>query len=403
MESISQETQKQRLWTGPFLLFTLSNLFLYMNLQMITPALPAYISDRFGSSSIMISLMISFFSITSILSRLLVGGLMDRINKKTFLYWGLIIFAASTAGFYWAGSIAAVIVLRMFAGAGFGIASTTYGTMVSGIVPRARLGEGIGYFGLSTSLSMSLAPVIGLYLLNQFGPFVLIAVSTLLVIIIFPLTSLIKTPEIAAQRAMTPPSTKGKKIDMMDKSLLLPCGLNLLLCITYGGLISFITLFGKEIHIDNAGWFFLCNAFMVILVRPFSGKLFDKKGHAAVLPFGSIMIVISLLLLASADSMFTFVVSALCYGIGYGTLQPALQAWSIQSVAPERRGMANGAFLNSIDLGIAIGSICLGVIATATSYTMVYRISSLFMVLFLAIYGLFFLLRYKHMDAAKHL
>lgn len=172
------------------------------------------------------------------------------------------------------------------------------------------------------------------------------------------------------------------KLDIIDKKLLLPCGLNLLLSITYGGLISFIALFGKEIHMGNVGWFFFCNALMVILVRPFSVKLFDKKGHAAVLPFGSIIAVIALLLLSSADSMIMLIVSALFYGVGYGTLQPALQAWSIQSVAPERRAMANGLFLNSINLGIAVGSICLGIIAAATSYSRVYSVSSLFMVLF---------------------
>jgi MFS family permease len=405
MESTQQESHHpQKLWTKSFLLFTLSNLFLYMNLQMITPALPTYVSTKFGSSSVMISFVISAFAITSLLSRIFVGGLMERANKKTLLFWGLLIFTASSMGYYFAGSVAIIVLVRMLAGIGFGMTSTTYGTMVSDIVPAKRMGEGIGYFGLSTSLSMSLAPVLGLYLLNQFSPLMLIGVATLLLVIIFPLTLMIKTPlkRVKPQAEKNAPAAE-KKLDLMDKKLLVPCGLNLLLSVTYGGVISFITLFGKEIHIANVGWFFLCNALMVVLVRPFSGKLFDTRGHAAVLPFGSIMVVIGLLLLSFANSMPSLIASALCYGVGFGTLQPALQAWSIQSVAPHRRGMANGVFLNSIDLGIALGSICLGLIATATSYAAVYRVSSLFMVLFIAIYGLYLLLKMRHMQAAKHL
>jgi MFS family permease len=405
MESKHQESHnQQKLWTKSFLLFTLSNLFLYMNLQMITPALPTYVSEKFGSSSVMISFVISAFAITALLSRIFVGGLMERANKKTFLFWGLLIFTASSMGYYFAGSVALIVWVRMLAGVGFGMTSTTYGTMVSDIVPAKRMGEGIGYFGLSTSLSMSLAPVLGLYLLNQFSPFMLIAVATLLLAIIFPLTLMIKTPP----KSIKPQAEKnaaraGTKLDMMDKNLLLPCGLNLLLSVTYGGVISFITLFGKEMHIANVGWFFLCNALMVVLVRPFSGKLFDTKGHAAVLPFGSFMVVVGLLLLSFANSMPSLIASALCYGVGYGTLQPALQAWSIQSVAPQRRGMANGVFLNSIDLGIALGSICLGFIATVTSYAEVYRVSSLFMVLFIVIYSLYLLLKKRHMQIARQL
>lgn len=58
----------------------------------------------------------------------------------------------------------------------------------------------------------------------------------------------------------------------------------------------------------------------------------------------------------------------------------------IQVVSPAQRGMANGMFLNTLDLGIATGALLLGSIASLTSYTEMYRYSVLFMVLFLLIY-----------------
>jgi predicted MFS family arabinose efflux permease len=60
----------------------------------------------------------------------------------------------------------------------------------------------------------------------------------------------------------------------------------------------------------------------------------------------------------------------------------------VKEVKPEQRGMANGFFLNSIDCGIAVGSILLGTIAAQTSYAMMYRLSALLMVLFLIVYFL---------------
>jgi MFS family permease len=392
----SPHPEKQKLWTKNFLLFTLSNLFLYLNLQMITPSIPSYITGKFGSSSVMVSLVISAFAIAAIFTRLFVGKGLETKNRKQILLWGVFIFAVSTCGYYVVGSVALFIVIRLISGVGFGMASTSFGTMVSDIVPPKRMGEGIGYFGLSTSLSMSLAPVIGLWLLNQFEPFVLFTVATVLVVLIFPLSLFFKSSKTVQLIKPTPTAMHAaKKTKFMDKKLILPCGLNLLLSITYGGLISFIALFGKEIHIANVGWFFLCNALMVLLVRPFSGKLFDKRGHAAVLPFGACMVFIALLLLSYSTSMISVIGSALFYGLGYGALQPSLQAWAINSVTHDQRGMANGVFLNSIDLGIAMGSLCLGVVATATNYAMVYRVSSLFMALFLIIYAANFLVRRK--------
>jgi predicted MFS family arabinose efflux permease len=58
----------------------------------------------------------------------------------------------------------------------------------------------------------------------------------------------------------------------------------------------------------------------------------------------------------------------------------------IQSVNPQQRGLANGLFLNSLDLGIAVGALALGVIASLSSYAVMYRYSALFMALFLIIY-----------------
>jgi predicted MFS family arabinose efflux permease len=100
------------------------------------------------------------------------------------------------------------------------------------------------------------------------------------------------------------------------------------------------------------------------------------------------MVVISMVILSFTTSLGILIVSAVCYGIGYGTLLPSLQAWAIQRAKPENRGVANGAFYNSIDFGIALGSMTLGMIALKTSYAMMFRLSSLFMILFIVIYYL---------------
>jgi predicted MFS family arabinose efflux permease len=59
----------------------------------------------------------------------------------------------------------------------------------------------------------------------------------------------------------------------------------------------------------------------------------------------------------------------------------------INKVSKEERGLANGMFFNSLDLGVACGAIFLGVIASWFGYVLMYQISALFMVLFLIILG----------------
>lgn len=381
-----QEIPASKLWTRDFVLLTVSNLFLYLNLQMITPALPAYVTERFGAGQWTVSLVISLFALSAIVTRIFAGAWLKRGRTALILLLGLTVYMLATASYYAAGTLALFLLIRILYGIGFGVSSTAFGTMVSDIIPIRRMGEGMGYFGLSTSLSMSAAPVIGLWLLGSYGFGTLILVSALLAILIIPLSLLIRSTPAAPKPVSAPspaadPDTRGTY-----KQVALPCFLNMLLSITYGGLISYLALFGKEVHIGNVGWFFLCNAGAVLLVRPVAGKIFDKKGHIAVLPPGALMVAVGLVLLSYTSSMTGLLASALCYGIGYGILQPSLQAWTVKQVSPEMRGTANGTFYNSIDLGIALGSLLLGGIASGTSYSTMYLLSALAMLLFLAIY-----------------
>ncbi|MBU7316380.1 MFS transporter [Paenibacillus oleatilyticus] len=381
-----QDLPASKLWTRDFVLLTVSNLFLYLNLQMITPSLPAYVTERFGAGQWTVSLVISLFALSAIVTRFFAGSWLKRGRTALILLLGLTVYMLATASYYAAGTLALFLLIRILYGIGFGVSSTAFGTMVSDIIPIRRMGEGMGYFGLSTSLSMSAAPVIGLWLLGSYGFDTLILVSTLLAILIIPLSLLIRSTPSASKPATAPspaavPDTRGTY-----KQVALPCFLNMLLSITYGGLISYLALFGKEVHIGNVGWFFLCNAGAVLLVRPVAGKIFDKKGHFVVLPPGALMVAVGLVLLSYTSSMTGLLASALCYGIGYGILQPSLQAWTVKQVSPEMRGTANGTFYNSIDLGIALGSLLLGGIASGTSYSTMYLLSALAMLLFLAIY-----------------
>lgn len=128
------------------------------------------------------------------------------------------------------------------------------------------------------------------------------------------------------------------------------------------------------------------NAIAIILVRPFSGRIYDRYGHKALVIPAAILMVSGLLLLTFATSTGSMLLSALCYGIGFGAMQPSIQTWMIQEVHPLQRGMANGMFFNSLDFGVAIGSIALGAIAKSTSYAIMYRYSAISLVLLILIY-----------------
>lgn len=375
----------ERVWSKNFVFLIICNFLLYMNLQMSLPSIPAFIKEHFPVSDFTTSLVTGLFALAAIASRIYTGGVMYKRKWKTVLYAGLGIALLTTAGIYWCGVIALILLVRIGFGFGFGIASTTFPTVASNALPTKRMGEGMGFFGFSTSLAMSLGPILGLSILDGYGFGALITITSLALLIIVPLVFSIKdVPDTLSKQANL--NGKQDKTRIMDRNILLPFFLNLLLSVTFGGLISFIAMFGKEAHISNVGSFFLINALVVLLVRPFSGKLFDRKGHIAVIIPGAVLVIVGLVSLSFSDSLPDLLLSAFFYGLGYGVLQPSIQAWMINEVSDGQRGVANSMFLNSIDLGVALGAMALGIVCMATSYSNMYLVCAFIMVAFLMLY-----------------
>jgi MFS family permease len=100
---------------------------------------------------------------------------------------------------------------------------------------------------------------------------------------------------------------------------------------------------------------------------------------------------IGTVLLATSKNMPMFMAASMFYGLGLGMVFPALQAWSVRSVAPGRRVAATATFFNFMDGGVAIGSVILGLIAQATDFASMYMYSTLAFVLFLAVYLVYYL------------
>ena len=381
---MSSKTNEVSLWTKEFIGITISNLFLFLSFQMLIPTLPVYVEES-GGDELAIGLVIGIFTISALLTRPFAGKGLDTVGRKKILVIGMIIFVLSVAGYYWFATVFLILVVRFIHGIGWGMATTTLGTMISDIIPAARRGEGMGYYGLSSTLAMALAPMVGIWVMNEFGFGILFLTAT-----IFGLLSIILFLCVPYQE----PQMKQEKVaqfslweGIVEPIALFPSLLVLLLGVTYGGIVSFITLFGADVGIRNVGWFFLFNALMVMIVRPVAGKLFDRKGHKWVLYPGAFFSIIGLILLSYTTTVSTLIAASVFYGIGFGAIQPSLQAWTINRVSPQRRGTANGTFFSGFDLGIGAGAMLLGIIARYTSYAMMYRISVVLMVIYLVIYS----------------
>ncbi|BBI36380.1 MFS transporter [Cohnella abietis] len=379
---------KDALWTKNFMLLMISNLFLFLALEMLLPTLPVFAKDK-GGTDTEVGLIIGLFTFSAVILRLFVGVASDRFGKKLLLIVGVFICLIGTASYLAASTIAIMFILRLFHGVGFGISTTLYGTAAADIVPASRRGEGLGFFGTGNAVAISIGPFLGIWLMESFGFSALFIVGAIILLLAILFTSFVSGKsfnENTENKQKLPSQPMPLLQRFVEPKALMPSLLALLMGFSFGGIISFITLFGKETGVQNIGFFFLVVAISEFLIRFVSGRIFDKRGRFWVLFPSAILCIIGCVLLYMTHSTSMLMLSGVFYGAGFGAMFPALQAWVIDRVEPHRRGVANATFFNAFDLGIGLGAILLGFVVTWTNYATMYLISSLFFVVYLMVY-----------------
>lgn len=359
--------QKEPLWGRDFIFITLANLFIFLGFQMLLPTLPVYVKFL-GGSDASAGLVVGMFTVASLLIRPFTGHALDVYGRKGIFLGGLVLFAVCVWGYMWAPSLLILMAIRFIHGFGWGLSSTAASTVAADIIPKSRLGEGMGYYGLAGTLSMALAPALGLYLLNRFNFDILFIVSAVMVAIAIVIANLIKYHNVTWHVGQA-------KANLIERTALRPALVVFFITMTFGGIVAFLALYALQLGISNIGPFFTVYALALAVSRPLAGRIADQRGFDVVVIPGIIMVAIAMVLLSRAQSLPGFLLAAMVYGAGFGAVQPSLQALAIVLSPPQRRGAANATFFSGFDLGIGLSSIMWGAVAEVTGYSLMYLLS----------------------------
>ncbi|MFZ7944066.1 MULTISPECIES: MFS transporter [Bacillaceae] len=387
---------KGKLWTKDFISVSLSNFFLFLTFYILLVTLPSYAMDELHSSSSMAGLMTTVFLLSAIVSRPIAGQWLERGSHKKVLLTALILFAAASLLYFFPTTISGFLVIRLLHGIGFGMATTAVGTIVADIIPAARRGEGMGYFVMSTNMAMVIGPFVGLLAIQQWGPKILFIIS-----VIVAMGALITGLSVKINKTEELPVKVSSSFSFRSlfEATAVPIAIvGSFMAIVYSALLSFVSIYANEIHLENvASLFFVVYAVVLLISRPFTGKWLDQYGPNVISFPCIVLFAIGMLVLSQSNSAFTFLLAAGMIGLGWGTLFPTFQTIAIQDAEPRKRGLATATFLSIYDTGIALGSFLVGIIAVKMDYSTLYFFCS-FYILFGAI--LYFFLHTKKQNSS---
>ncbi|QWU16750.1 MFS transporter [Paenibacillus sophorae] len=375
---------EELLWNRHFLTICCSSFFIFMTFYILMVTLPAFVLEDLHGSKQNIGLVTTLFVIAAVIIRPLTGRWLDEVNRKALMVGSLLLFAACSLLYLFIQGYAALLVLRCIHGFAYGVAATATSAIVLDVIPERRKGEGIGYFTLFMSLAMVMGPFIGLTVTDHAGfrmLFITVSVFALLACI-FGILTPVPSHKTQAQ-------TLGNwNIKRYFEFKALPVSLSgLVLAFAYSSLSTFISVYAKSIGLGNvASYFFIVFAALVLISRPFTGRLFDRRGaHVLVYP-GILLFMAGMLWLSRVSSAPEFLATAGLIGLGYGAILPSLQTLAIQAAPSHRRALATSTFYVLFDLGFGLGSYFLGFVAAQTAYNTMYFTAGMITVLALILY-----------------
>ncbi|MBO0992920.1 MFS transporter [Bacillus sp. SD088] len=387
---IQEANIKEKIWTRDFVLICLANFFIFLGFQMTLPTLPIFVKELGGSDQ-MIGIIVGIFTFSALLFRPYAGHSLESKGRRFVYMFGLCIFVLSVGSYSFIGSIALLLIMRIVQGIGWGFSTTASGTIATDLIPPKRRGEGMGYFGLSGNLALAFGPSLGLTLAGviPFSQLFLICGGMGLAALLLSTRIRYKQVEESPNKAVVP------KFDIFEKSAIQPSLLLFFITVSFGGIASFLPLYAAEKSIAGIEVYFLVYALFLMLSRTFAGKIYDKKGHLYVFLPGTILVFIAMVLLSWLPNLTVMLIAAGLYGLGFGSVQPALQAWAIDSSPNNRKGMANATFFSFFDLGVGLGAMVFGQLAFLYGYNVIYVTSAGSVMLSIVLY-LYLLIRTKN-------
>lgn len=362
---------KEKLWTNSFIGICLVNLFIFVNFHALLPTFPFFVT-HLGGDAVTIGLATALFSAASIVSRPFLGWLTDTRGRFTMLLIGLVGMSLIPMGYFASAGIAMAILLRTVHGAFHAASSNAASTWVTDIVPRSRMGEGLGMYGLSMAISTAVAPALGLAVMNVLGFQYLFGMATLAGVIALIFTLGIKNRNYQL-------SKEPLRMDRLFESMAIPASVTqFFYMLAYGVVEVYVAIYAASHGLPSGGAYFIAIAIATVATRFLLGRAIDRYGEARLVYSGNAAAFAGILLLVLAHNAPCYILSAILLGYSFGAVQPSLQTMAMHAVAPERRGAASSTFYVAFDLGIAIGGFLAGWLIKWVDYDAMFLIIALF-------------------------
>lgn len=378
--------KEKSIYTKDVILVMAASFFFMFSTMFVNPLINGY-AKSLGASSAFAGIIVGIMSIASMFLRPIAGNLTDKLSKYCLSLIGGILIMIGVIGYVIAPASNWLLIFRLINGAGFVLCTVCMSTWLAFLVPRAHVGQAMGFYGLMNALAMAVAPALAINVYQKTGyriALIASAIAAFMMVIII---------QFVGNRANPKKVTAKKKagylhqFKIIQKNVLPIALLTTLFAFPYFATQADLVTYAQERHLNvNVGSFFLIYAVVLLVIRIFLKNFFDtvKFGIWFWVSIGATLIY--LLLLSTMKNNLMMALAAAFMAIGYGVIYSILQSTALLLAPISEQGLASSTFYLGLDIGMAFGPIIMGLISDLLPIKFFYPIQLLLLPLMLIVY-----------------
>ncbi|MDR1765429.1 MAG: MFS transporter [Lachnospiraceae bacterium] len=385
----------EKIFTGYFICVLTYSFISQLTMQMTNYVLPLFVVNALQSKATMSGVLAAVFAAGSMACRFTTGGLTDRFGRRRMMILGMGIVTLAMFTFGATQLVSVIVLMKFVQGVGHSINTTASNSAASDVLPKSKLGEGIGYYGLTSTIVGAFGPMFCLAMmrskmLNPWGfdfnyslPMTVGGgLGLVAVLLAFSLVYEKKWGLSFSQAA----KKKFSIHDYIEVRSLVPAVLQFFQSIATGaGMFLVLYMTDRGLFDFMSKYYFVMATVVTVVTRMTLGKMADRMKPRFVIFSMVCLQAVAYLVLAAYPGKPALIATGIVSGVFSAMIQPTLNALALKSAPTARAGAASATYWLGFDAGMAVGPTVFGMVVDAAGYSNSFVVGAVCMAVFAAV------------------
>ena len=349
-----------------------------------SPLLPIFAASL-GANDVFLGLIVSISTCTGMLLKPLIGAFSDLFGRRLWLLVGTTFFVVMPFVYQFVHTPTQLAGVRIV----HGLATAIYGPVTLAYVAQQSpkyVAESLGWFSIARGAGYIVGPATASWLLLRLSPTSVYTITGFLSILAFvPVIGLKESvpAKIQPRLSLTQHVFQTLYLGGRTPSAWLAGSLQAIMYVAFYAVKAFLPVYAmsQQLNIAVIGGLFGVQEMIHQLLKPWGGRIGDRKGHIFIVSLGLMLLGIALPFVVYVHNYLYLLAAFMVMGLSQALIVPSMMALVFKGADKNSVGSTFGLVGTLINAGKVAGPIIAGVLINWLQYSMTFQVIGVFLLL----------------------